>query len=57
MFPKSSRVHLGDALLTNDLTPNELWVLWGDDRDRDGFLDNTLQWWPVNTDLWRVIFQ
>ncbi len=49
--------HLGDALLTNDLTSNELWALWGDDRDRDGMADNTLQWWPADIELWRVVFQ
>ncbi|HPB94182.1 MAG TPA: hypothetical protein P5033_11990 [Anaerohalosphaeraceae bacterium] len=50
-------VNLENALLTNNLTPTELEVLWGTDRDRDGYSDNTLWWWPAETELWRVIFQ
>ena len=29
----------------------ELKAVWGDDADRDGFLDNTLQWWPLDSRL------
>jgi hypothetical protein len=49
--------NLENALLTNDLTTPEIRVLWGDDHDRDGYADNTLQWWPSEIELWRVIFQ
>lgn len=49
--------NLENALLTNDLTGQELNVLWGPDRDRDGQADNTLQWWPSEIELDRVIFQ
>ncbi|MEJ5260846.1 MAG: hypothetical protein WHS88_11730 [Anaerohalosphaeraceae bacterium] len=49
--------NLEQALVTNDLTPTELYVLWGTDRDKDGYADNTLQWWPSTIELSRVIFQ
>jgi hypothetical protein len=49
--------HLGNALVTNDLEPYELYALWGNDRDKDGSADNTLQWWPSDIELFRVIFQ
>jgi hypothetical protein len=49
--------NLNDAMLTNNLDRKELEALWGEDRNRDGMSDNTLQWWPNNIELWRVIFQ
>lgn len=49
--------NLENALTTNDLTSSEMRVLWGPDGNRDGYADNTLQWWPAEIDLWGVIFQ
>lgn len=49
--------NLENALVTSDLIPQEQYALWGLDRDRDGYLDNTLQWWPAEIELSRVVFQ
>jgi hypothetical protein len=44
------------ALVTSDLTTPELMVIWGENTNRDGKTDNTLQCWPSDADLWRVVF-
>jgi hypothetical protein len=48
--------NLNNAFNTNNLDIKELRALWGEDGDRDGMVDNTLQWWPSNIELFRVIF-
>ncbi len=49
--------NLNDALVTSDLTPSEIAVIWGEDINRDGKTDNTLQWWPEDAALSFITFQ
>jgi hypothetical protein len=53
---RHSATNLDNALSTNDLNEPELEALWGGDYNRDGYTDNTLQWWPSDIELFRVVF-
>ncbi len=48
--------NLDNAFNTSNLGNMERNAIWGTDGDRDGEIENTLQWWPANIELFRVIF-
>jgi hypothetical protein len=61
IIQKHSTVNLDTTLTDCQWTELELRALWGDDykkgsdKDKDGFVDNTLWWWPWEIELWRVM--
>lgn len=60
IIQKHSTEYLDTALTDCQWSETEIRALWGDDykkgsdQDKDGFVDNTLWWWPWEIDLWRV---